>query len=266
MEPTTAILTGAGINAASGLLSNLFNTNTVNETNKRNYEMSKEFAQNSIQWRVEDARKAGINPLAALGMQAAYAPTAMASSDDSIGNSIGIAGQATARAMEQMAELNLKEKMLDLQGKELDNQAKAALLATPKAEDISKTAGQFSIGKVNNPQFTMFSEKTAPQYMLEPVTDGYVRFIPREGSLEHERRSEGMLASYLGGFGDMTAARAEADRLNAADPKAKWAPVQQTSTGAVVLINRNDPKAWENSSWLEKIDHYLEPAYRWLGF
>jgi hypothetical protein len=264
MEPTTAILTGAGINAASSMLSNLFNHDTVNETNRRNYEMSKEFAQNSVQWRVADARKAGINPLAALGMQASYAPSAMASSSE-YGGGIAAAGQATARAMEQMAELSLKEKMLDLQGKQLDNEAKAALLATPKAEDITKTAGNFSIGLVNGPQNTMFSEKTAPQYMLEPVTSGYVRYIPREGSLEHERRSESLAASYLGGMGDLITARAEAAKLNRADSSANWVAVQQPSTGAVALYNMNDPVARENASFFDNLSGYGERFYRWLG-
>lgn len=37
--------------------------------NLQNYNMQKEFAQNSLRWKVEDAIKAGIHPLAALGAQ-----------------------------------------------------------------------------------------------------------------------------------------------------------------------------------------------------
>lgn len=41
-----------------------------------NYEQQKEFAQHGIRWRVEDAKEAGLHPLAALGAQSpSYTPT-----------------------------------------------------------------------------------------------------------------------------------------------------------------------------------------------
>lgn len=50
------------------------------DANKFNYDMQKEFAQNGIRWKVEDAIAAGIHPLAALGAQGYSAsPSAIAS-------------------------------------------------------------------------------------------------------------------------------------------------------------------------------------------
>jgi hypothetical protein len=59
----------------------------------------KEYAQNSVQWRVEDAKKAGIHPLAALGMQP-YQNNPMHISDDPTGG-IKALGDAFTDAMLQ---------------------------------------------------------------------------------------------------------------------------------------------------------------------
>lgn len=42
-------------------------TRSADKQNKLNYDRQKEFAKNSIQWRVQDAQAAGISPLAAMG-------------------------------------------------------------------------------------------------------------------------------------------------------------------------------------------------------
>lgn len=88
----------------------------------RNYERQKEFAKMGIQWKVEDARRAGINPLVALGAPtSSYAP-----------NSVGEyspMGQSTVRASfstrteqdKEAAALQLSSAKLDVQGKEIDN-------------------------------------------------------------------------------------------------------------------------------------------------
>lgn len=47
----------------------LMNMNNQNKLAERQENLQREFAQNSIQWRVNDAKKAGIHPVAALGSQ-----------------------------------------------------------------------------------------------------------------------------------------------------------------------------------------------------
>lgn len=88
---------------------------------QRNYEAQKEFAQNSIQWRVQDAKNAGINPYAAIGGQTAgYTP------QDTSYQSNYQAG--VSRAMnhisEAMGQLNLAGVAEDVKGKKLDNEKK----------------------------------------------------------------------------------------------------------------------------------------------
>lgn len=60
----------------------------------RNTRLQKEFAQNGIQWKVEDAKKAGIHPLYALG-----APT-MSFSPSSVGSDFAGVGQDLSRAID----------------------------------------------------------------------------------------------------------------------------------------------------------------------
>lgn len=65
-----------------GAINGLLNWTSANETNDANMQMAREnirnqreFAQNSIQWKVNDAKKAGIHPLMALGNNAtSYTP------------------------------------------------------------------------------------------------------------------------------------------------------------------------------------------------
>lgn len=66
---------------------------------KSNYKSQKEFAQNAISWRVADAKRAGIHPLAALGnMGVAYQPFSVGGGE----------GQDVSRAL--MANMDARER------------------------------------------------------------------------------------------------------------------------------------------------------------
>jgi len=57
----------------------------------------KEFAQHGIQWKVEDAKRAGIHPLAALGAQT-HSPSPISLGD--VGTSLAAAGQDLSRSID----------------------------------------------------------------------------------------------------------------------------------------------------------------------
>lgn len=81
------------IGAGSSLLGGLFGRSEA----KAQAKQQKEFAQNSIQWRVADAKKAGIHPLAALGASSsAYTPVS-----SGFGDSVSQAGNAIAQGVER---------------------------------------------------------------------------------------------------------------------------------------------------------------------
>lgn len=65
-------------NIVSSAITNRANEHNAKTTFNRNVALQREFAQNSIQWRVDDAKNAGIHPLYALGAQgASYTPQSL---------------------------------------------------------------------------------------------------------------------------------------------------------------------------------------------
>lgn len=73
--------------------------NAQKDANYENAALQREFAQNGIQWRVDDAKRAGISPLAAMGAQLFNpTPSFMASGSDR-GSSYRDMGQSIDRAV-----------------------------------------------------------------------------------------------------------------------------------------------------------------------
>lgn len=111
------------------------NRNATREANAQNAALQREFAQNGLQWKVEDARKAGINPVYALGAQSnpAMASFMPAVADSGIGDAISRAGSSLQRASEagQTAMQRLQERLLTVQieGQEIENARRASQLA-----------------------------------------------------------------------------------------------------------------------------------------
>lgn len=132
------------LGAGTKLLGGLMGSSAARDANAQqmqianaNIDLQREFAQSGIQWRAEDARKAGINPLAALGAQlhnfspisvGTTADTSMASAVSSMGQDIGRAVNATRAAPERAAALDLTKTQLE--GAKLDNDLKRTTLAS----------------------------------------------------------------------------------------------------------------------------------------
>lgn len=141
MDP---IIGGALIGGGAAVIGGYLNQEAqkdANEINKRmseqNMAQQREFAQHGIRWKVEDAKKAGIHPLAALGAQT-HSPSSsyIGASPVSMGDSISNMGQDISRAMlakatpeeKQLANIQLSSAKLDLEGKAIDNQIRASQL------------------------------------------------------------------------------------------------------------------------------------------
>lgn len=132
------------ISAGANIIGGLFGKSSADKAresqeraNAANAALQREFAQNSIRWRVADARAAGVHPIYALG-----APTISASpsyvgatADNSLGSAIANAGQDIGRAVNATRTtpervLALKEAQLRLESLSLDNEVKRAGLAS----------------------------------------------------------------------------------------------------------------------------------------
>lgn len=104
---------------------------------EKNAALQKEFAQTGIQWKVQDAEKAGVHPLYAMGAQThSFAPVAVGSSfspDTSMASAVSSAGQEIGRAVSASssvdAKYNAAVKALTLQRGELENTLLASQIA-----------------------------------------------------------------------------------------------------------------------------------------
>lgn len=87
---------GEIVGAIGGLIGANKSKSDAKEAFERNARLQKEFAQNSLQWKIADAQKAGVHPLAALGAQTYSAsPISIGGPDwSSVGQSVGRAVSA----------------------------------------------------------------------------------------------------------------------------------------------------------------------------
>lgn len=170
-EPVSTLgMLGAGaIGAAGSLLGSTINSVLGNKSAKedwqRNYDAQKEFAQNSIQWRVQDAQKAGIHPLYAMGNSPGYTPSSSFNTE-SIGTGIAQAGNAMAEAMGQLQMMQL---MSNIENTKADTAKKEA--------EASATMGQAP--KVVPPVTKTTTPKKA-DLVLAPKADYLNQFVRYE--------------------------------------------------------------------------------------
>jgi len=99
---------GSLISAGANLIGGLMGKSSADDARRsqealaaQNMAMQREFAQSGIQWRVEDAKKAGIHPIYALGSGgASFSPvSANFTADTSLPNAMAAAGQDIGRAV-----------------------------------------------------------------------------------------------------------------------------------------------------------------------
>lgn len=134
-----------GVAGAIGSIAGINSQNQANAFNREQFEYQKELHRNQMQWRVEDARKAGLHPMAALGLSSmSFSPTSSSPVDYSgLTNSLSNMGQnidsaiMNAKTKEQQKEavaLQNKSIALDLRGKDLNNQILEQELASKRAQ------------------------------------------------------------------------------------------------------------------------------------
>lgn len=99
---------GPLISGGFDLLGGFLNRSHQEEMADAQYDAQREFAQHGIRWRVEDAKAAGLHPLAALGYAGqGYAPQRIFA--DPVANAMGRMGQDLGRAISTMKTKEEKE-------------------------------------------------------------------------------------------------------------------------------------------------------------
>lgn len=123
-------LIGGGIK----LLGGLFGQSSQEKQAKQNIELQREFAQNGIQWKAEDARKAGIHPLYAMGAQTtSFSPvsvgTPLADAMSSFGQDVSRSIDVTRSASQKNDAVARSIQQLQLQNMGLQNELLSTQIA-----------------------------------------------------------------------------------------------------------------------------------------
>lgn len=101
--------------AGANIIGGLTGARATEKANEQNAALQREFAQHGISWKVADAKRAGLHPLAALGTQTASASPSYVGADPYQGIS-GIKQDALSLYMQKQV----------IEGNELDNKIKGA--------------------------------------------------------------------------------------------------------------------------------------------
>lgn len=97
--------------------------NSADEASRREYERQKEFAQMGVRWKAEDARAAGLHPLAAMGAQTNSYAAQSVGGEQYGGSSMADMGQNLSSMMSATSTNSEKEMhALQIQGLKLDNE------------------------------------------------------------------------------------------------------------------------------------------------
>ena len=100
---------GSIVSAVGSIAGGILGANSAQNVASMNYEAQKEFAQNGIRWKVEDAKRAGIHPLYALGASTqGYSPSGGYTGDYGISDAAAHLGQGYERA--QQAKMTKEER------------------------------------------------------------------------------------------------------------------------------------------------------------
>lgn len=130
----------AAISAGTRLVGGFLQNRSQRRQQKANIGAQRQFAQSGIQWRVEDAKKAGIHPLYALGAQThSFAPSSVGGS--SLAEQLSHAGQDISRAIHANSPQSQRERIYQDQVREL-SVARLGLENDLLASQIAKTRSQ----------------------------------------------------------------------------------------------------------------------------
>jgi len=178
--------------AGGKLIEGFFGAKSAEDAAKKQYQQQKEFAQNGIQWKVEDAKQAGIHPLYALGANTtSYAPVSVGNINplqglSSAGQDLSRAVDATRSASGKVDAFTRTAQSLQLQRLGLENELLASQIAKtrqsstppmPTAGDRMLVDGQGDSPLVKTkPMERQSSSAGAPSQEAGAVSEmGYLR-------------------------------------------------------------------------------------------
>jgi len=234
-------LIGGAVSGVGSIAGGLLSANSQSAANRFNYDAQKEFAQNGIQWRVADAKRAGIHPLFALGGSGVtYSPSAQTVGDYGLSSAGASMGQAIAsrlssfdRSMqnEQLINMKLQNSLLESQIAQIDTERALSTMGQSLggaiSRDLVKDASLGSKKKVSQFQSSMNSfdslKSIGDKYgvSLELSPDGSLQVYPDPNSASGQSYSESNLAKVSWKFRSLGYTNDLLYELNKSAPKGK---------------------------------------------
>lgn len=193
-----------------------------------NIALQREFAQSGIQWKVADAKAAGIHPLFALGAQThSFSPVSVGdvpgTNFSGIGQDIGRAINATRTQTQRNEAVVRTVQDLEIAGKELDNQIKATTVASQVQRLRQNANPPFPEGAFVVPEAKKAEERTP--LMLEgsrvKTSPGTSPGKAWEDQLGDDIFSPGFIPNLIGMLGENTKGMSFLDILRAVDRKTR---------------------------------------------
>lgn len=194
-------IAGAVGSAVGSIIGAGINAGIQNDINEKNANLQREFAQNSIQWKVADAKKAGIHPLAAIGAPTYSASPSFAGAD--VGGAFKDFGQAVSGLMEERLETQTEKEKQELRRLELENRKLEQDLAN---SGVSYGGVRRNVLGMPNPDLSKSSPiddfkgafSNDPNIQLVTRGDGTFKLGYAPDSLEGQSMSEGILGLAIG--------------------------------------------------------------------
>lgn len=177
----------AAIGAAGAIGSALISADSNRSASNRNADLQREFAQHGISWKVADAKRAGVHPLAALGAQTQSASPVYVGGNDS--------GMREASQHIANSFINAKQsELLDAQIRKINMEAKAIEASIPGQGSVAAydpMTGNVvgSTPGINNQGFLPqgrpgVSQKVIPQEAYMSTIDGGYKLSLSEEAAE----------------------------------------------------------------------------------
>lgn len=168
------------------------NQNAVGDANANNAALQREFAQQGVRWRVEDAKKAGIHPLFALGAQVTPASPSFVG-DTSMGSAMASMGQDLSRAMHSTRtrgeRLTSQMEGLQLERASLENELIRSQIAGSKMAILNQAGGNPPLPTLDDSgRVDVLDSKRTSTMPFDSSTEAAVSpankaFINRDGSV-----------------------------------------------------------------------------------
>ena len=233
--------------------------------NRQNYEAQKEFYQNSIQWRKQDAIKAGINPIYALGGTSAnFTPSFTASQE----TAPQVAGIGTSLGNALIAYQQYKQQQ-QLQNKQLESMDASINKDNKQAEYYAALAEKTRGTNTETPTITATNAKTGKTIGTTNTTrqNAFTQYeqnknegvIDPNSQITQEQSSDGLgvIADMV--FGSKARAADEGlKRMNRGEMQYPYFERDPKENGRYVLKEAHSFENWLGKLiWSKQIDYEL---------